>query len=105
MQLIVSRFVAAERIENVFELAACTFRNQVTEVFRLGSTLLIREGFRKRVTNVKNVWAVASCADVSHTVGISSIHVAAIEHVTLQLSVLAKLVLASTIPGHYPLVL
>jgi hypothetical protein len=65
----------------------------------------MRKGFRKRLTDLRDVGAVAGGSVVSHTVGVASIHVAAVEHVALQLAVLAELVLAKTVPGHNPALL
>lgn len=102
---IIYHFSAPKRIECVVGLGVDTFRNQVTAVVGFASGPQMREGFRKRLTDLCDVGAVAGGSVVSHAVGVASIHVAAVEHVALQLAVLAELVLAKTVPGHNPALL
>jgi len=102
---IIYHFAAPKRVECVVGLGIYTFRNQVTAIVGFAGGPQMREGFRKRLTNLCDVGAVAGCSVVSHTVGVTSIHVAAVEHVALQLAVLAELVLAKTVPGHNPALL
>jgi hypothetical protein len=56
-------------------------------------------GFGKGVSNLGDVFAVARGTSVAHTVGVRSVYVGAVKHVTIEV-VFAKLVLVKAIPGY-----